>query len=147
MIDPGEEVSLTRRPSSTGPEDGIRAAVLAALLMGKPVVQIAAQYNLSRQIVHNWAQDFAITNPLERRDQLSEKMLVLVESEIESLLATSLTTRDEDWILDQDADSLAQYLAVKQNFLLGVLAAYGRVTEQRNQIAAQIVEEDEGNLK
>lgn len=144
MVEPEEEVSLTRRPDGEGPDSAIRAAVLASLLMGKSVSQIAIQYNLPYQTVYSWAAKFDITNPIQRRDQLSEKMLTLVEQEIESLLAISLTTRNEDWVLDQTASELAQFVATKQNFLMGILAAYGRVTEHRNQLAAaQIVEEDD----
>lgn len=144
MVETPEEVALTRRPDGEGPDNAIRAGVLAALLMGKSVSQIAIQYNLPYKTVYYWSQKFDLTNPIQRRDQLSEKMLTLVESEIESLLAISLTTRDEDWILDQTANELAQYIATKQNFLLGVLSAYGRVTEHRNQLAAaQVVEEGE----
>lgn len=143
MVEPDEEVSLTRRPDGEGPDSAIRAAVLASLLMGKSVSQIAIQYNLPYQTVYGWAQRFDITNPIQRRDQLSEKMLTLVEQEIESLLAISLTTRDEDWILDQSASEIAQFVATKQNFLMNILAAYGRVTEHRNQLAAAQVVEDE----
>lgn len=144
MVEPEEEVSLTRRPDGEGPDSAIRAAVLASLLMGKSVSQIAIQYNLPYSTVRYWAERFDITNPVQRRDQLSEKLLTFVEAEIESLLAISLTTRDEDWILDQSASELAQFVAVKQDRLLNILAAYGRVTDHRNQLTAQIVEDDKG---
>lgn len=122
----GEEVSEA--------SDNFKMAVQAALVLGVPAEQVAQQYGLVVSEVRQWAQAFDITNPLKRRDTLSEKLLSFVEQELVALTAISMVTTDAAWIKRQNAADLALFVGAKQDRLMEILAAYGRTQESRQQI-------------
>lgn len=144
MVEVPEGAELTRRPNySEGPGAGMKAAVLAALLLGEPVAQIATQYGIAYQTVYEWSRDFDITNPVKRRDQLSEDLVTFVRQEIANLMAISIATSRDEWIIDQPAGELAQYVAVKTENLMKILQAFGKVSESKQQFSSQVVEIEE----
>lgn len=137
MVKRPARFSLTRRENGDGPSETLRAAVLASLVLGMPSAQVALQFGLPPATVRKWEQAFDITNPLQRRDRLSEMLMIFVEQEIASLMTISIATQDENWIKRQSAEDLAVYVATKQDRLMGVLAAYGKAQAS----AAEIEEE------
>lgn len=127
---------LVQRSEPFTPGEGLKAAVQAALLLGVPALQIAQQYGLKPSLVQRWEAAFDISSPLKRRDSLSESLLAFVQQELLSLTAISIATSDEEWVKDQKAGELAQFVAAKQDRLMEILAAYGRVQTSRQQIGA-----------
>jgi hypothetical protein len=109
-----------------GPSEPLKAAVLAALMLGQPAVQIAHQFGLPPQSVKQWEVAYDISNPNRRRAKLDEMLLIFVEQEIASLMAISIATSDEEWILEQNAVDLSTFIATKQDRLMKVLEAFGR---------------------
>lgn len=140
MIETSEEVALVRRPDGEGPDGPIRAAVLAALLIGQPVAQVARTYNLPYHTVYQWSKAFDISNPIRRRDQLSESLLIFVQREIQSLMAISLITEKEEWVMGQNASEMAQYVAVKTEKLMAILQVFGRAAESRQKLTEETVD-------
>lgn len=125
---------LVQRNESFTPGQGLKAAVQAALVLGIPAQQIAQQYGLSPALVRRWEQAFDITSPLKRRDALSESLLAFVQQELLALMAISIATMDEEWIKDQRAGELAQFVSAKQDRLMEILSAYGRTQVSQQQI-------------
>lgn len=128
MVEKPEDLDLNRIPSGGTRDEQMKAAVLASILLGQPVTAIAAQYNLPYQTVYNWKEAFDITNPVNRRDRLSENLLVFIEQEIKNMVAISIATSDTDWIRDQSASELASYISVKHASLMRVLEAFGKAS-------------------
>lgn len=137
-------LELTRRSTEEKPGDALKAAVVAALMIGQPAVQIAQQFGLSPALVRRWEEAFDITNPLERRDRLSEILLVFVEQEIASLLTISIATSDPEWIKEQSASELAVFIGTKQDRLMKILEAFSRAQQSKQTIQGTVVTEENG---
>lgn len=140
MVETPEDLDLVRRPDGEDANGQIKAAVLAALMLGQPVTQVARAYNLPYQNVYAWAKAFDISNPIRRRDQLSESLLIFVQREIQSLMAISLITEKEEWVMDQPAGELAQYVATKTEKLMAILQVFGRAAESRQKLVDENAE-------
>lgn len=145
MVEKPEDLKLTRRASGDAPAETIKAAVLAALLLGGAVSEVAKLYNLEYATVYRWKRDFDITSPAKRRDRLTEMLVEFVEEELISLSSISITTRNEEWLLLQNASDLAHYVAAKEDRLLALLAAYGKAQqplEPQQPIHAELVDSE-----
>ena len=136
MVKKPAKRELVKRTESFSPADGLKAAVQAALLLGVPALQIAQQYGLKPALVQRWEAAFDITSPMKRRDSLSEALMVFVQQELLSLTAISIATMDDEWVKAQSAGELAQFVSAKQDRLMEILAAYGRVQPSRQTIGA-----------
>lgn len=147
MIQKPAGLELNRSSSETPKDEQMKAAVLAAILLGQPVAAIAAQYNLPNYTVQNWKNAFDITDPLARRDRLSESLLVFIEEELKNMIAISIATSDTNWIRDQTASELADYINVKNNIILKVLEAFGRSSDHADKLRQQAVVQIEGETE
>lgn len=136
MVKAPAGITLVRRnPEAKEP---MKAAVLAALVVGQPAIEIAHRFGLPPATVRKWKEDFDLSDPVKRRDTFSEMMLVFVEQEIANLISISIATSDEDWIKEQKASEIAQLVAVKQDRLMEIFRAFGKVQEQRQRFAGEI---------
>lgn len=122
-------LSLTRSAEPSPPAEKMKAAVLAAILLGQPVATIAARYGLSYSTVSNWKKAFDVESPEQRVERLSEDLMVFIQQEIQNLIAIAVVTSEEEWIKEQTASELADYIGVKNNTLLKVLEAFGKAQE------------------
>lgn len=136
-------LELTRRNDEEKPGEALRSAVLACLVLGHPIPKIAQQFGLSERVVEKWQEAFDITNPVKRRDSLSEQLLAFVEQEIAALMTISYTTMDEDWIKAQGAQELSIFMAAKQDRLMKILEAFSRAQQSRQQLQGEVVREGE----
>lgn len=142
MIKRPTRLQLTRRSEEAAPSEPLKAAVLAALLLGQTPEQVAIRFGLSVSDVRRWGAAYDISNPLKRRDSLSEMLLVFVEQELASLMSISIATSDDEWIKDQNAADLAVLVGAKQDRLMKILEAYGRAQQSRQQIQGEVVVDD-----
>lgn len=138
MVEKPDDVELTRRPKREKPSEAVKAAVLAALLLGQPMVEVAAQYGLEYHTVANWKCRFDLTSPVNRRDRLTDMLIDFVEQELVSLTSISITTRDEEWLLAQNASDLAHYVSVKEDRLLTLLQAYGKASTAIQEVKGEL---------
>lgn len=141
-VEKPEDVELTRRPKAEKPSEAVKAAVLAALLVGGSISDVAAQYGLTYPTVYAWKKAFDITSPAKRRDRLTDMLIDFVEEELVSLTSISVTTRDEEWVLAQNASDLAQYVAVKEDRLLTLLQAYGRASAGIQEVKGELTDSE-----
>ena len=107
--------------------DARRAAVMAALLTGQSVTQVAEEYKLSKASVSRIKSsiDPKIVEQAEteKRKDLNELLLELVTTNIETLTAQSLIVRDSGYIKAQSADNLAVLYGVIADKTVRILAA------------------------
>lgn len=136
-------LDLNRRDPSATPSESLSAAVVAALMLGQPAIIIAQRFGLPTATVKRWEEAYDISNPLKRRDSLSEMLMVFVEQELASLMSISIATSDEDWIKSQDASDLAQFVGVKQDRIMAVLAAYSKAQDSRRAIQGEVVSDED----
>ena len=106
-----------------------KAAVIAALLEGQSVSQVAQQWHLSRSTVTAW-RDSAGLDSVSIRHQKTASLGVLVgnylRTNLETLTAQLEPFRDRSWIEKQPASDLAVLhgvLADKAFRILSALAA------------------------
>lgn len=107
--------------------DEVRAQVLAAVMQGVPVKQVARQFRISPTTVRNWRQAAGLTelvpiNPEKKRD-LGELLASYLRTGLEALEAQARTAADPAWIQKQPADQLAILHGVIADKLVRVLAA------------------------
>ena len=108
--------------------DETKAVVMAALLTGQSVNSVAREYNIPKGTVSSWKEQAhrVEVNSTQKRDliPIGDKLLVLLATEIDSLIEISKTTRDPDWIKKQDASQLAVFTGVKHDKLIRMLEAF-----------------------
>lgn len=147
MVEKPDELDLNRIPSGGTPDEQMKAAVLASILLGQPVAAIAVQYNLPYETVANWKKAFDITNPVNRRDRLSESVVALVEQKIKSMIAISIITSNDNWVLSQNASDLAHYTSVEHTALMDMLGAYARATDHADKLRKQEIVQIDGEVE
>ena len=112
----------------TAYSDETKAVVMAALLTGQSVNSVAREYNIPKGTVSSWKEQAhrVEVNSTQKRDliPIGDKLLVLLATEIDSLIEISKTTRDPDWIKKQDASQLAVFTGVKHDKLIRMLEAF-----------------------
>lgn len=117
---------------------GLKAAVIASLYLGESEPKIAAQYNLSLSRIARIRESFNDVGSIQRRDWLTETLVIYIQQEIKSLMAISIVTSDEEWVLAQSADGLATFIATKSDKLTQLLQSFGRVATEREQYIDQL---------
>lgn len=141
MVKRPPQLSLDRRDDDVAPSEALSAAVVAALTLGQSAAVIAQRFGLPVSTVKNWEKAYDISNPIKRRDQLSEMILVFIEQEISALMTISMITQDEEWIKKQKAEELAAFVSAKQDRMMAILAAYSKAQSSKVQIQGEIVDE------
>ena len=142
MVKRPSNLTLNRREGAEGPSETLTSAVMSALMLGTPSAQIALQFGLPPATVRKWEEAYDISNPLKRRDRLSEMLMVFLEQEISSLMTISIATQDEEWIKEQSATDLSTYIATKQDRLIRILETYGRAQESTQEIEGDYTRDD-----
>lgn len=135
---------LQHMPEGSDKSKLIVAAAQAALILGTPEAQVSLQYGISPSKVRQWKDTLITVGAIGRRDRLSDMLMSFIEQEMKSLMAISIVTSDEDWIMRQNAGELAHFIAAKTDRLLMLLQAFGRVDASRQQYAQQlkVIEQD-----
>ena len=134
-------LSLDRRGDDVDPSEALNAAVVAALILGQSAPAIAQRFGLPVSTVRRWEKAYDISNPIKRRDQLSDMLLVFIEQEIGALLTISMVTQDPEWIKKQPADVLAEFVSAKQDRMMSILAAFSKAQASKVQLQGEIIDE------
>lgn len=134
MVKRPSGLSLDRRNDDVEPTEALSAAVVAALTLGQSATIIAQRFGLDVAQVKRWEKAYDISNPIKRRDQLSEMLLVFIEQELNALMTISMITQDEEWIKKQPADVLANFVSAKQDRMMQILAAFSKAQASKVQI-------------
>jgi hypothetical protein len=125
IVSPGQQ--YTCRHVATPYDDQKRAAVLAALLAGQSVSQVARDYNVSRASVMDWRDKSGIRPaPVaqKNRDELAELVAGVLHANLHAVqvLAERVAT-DEEWFRRQDASEIAVLSGVLTDKSVRILEA------------------------
>lgn len=114
--------------------DEIRAAVMAALLAGQGVNQVASEYNLDPSIVSRWKKAIPERDLQQLAIVKQETIGDLVEMHLRTSLSACIKianqTNDELWLSRQRADSLAVLFGVVSDKSIRLLEAGQRAQER-----------------
>lgn len=116
----------------------MKAAMIASLYLGQSAAQISVQYNIPMNQVESVKRAFEAMQSVRNRDWLSETLMTYIQQEIKSLMAISMVTSTEEWVMGQNAGDLAMYIATKSDRLTQLLQSFGRVTEEHDQYVEQL---------
>ncbi len=109
-----------------------KAAVLAALVTGESVSEVARQFKVSRTTVSMWRDSAQINDSTavvrEKRDDLGELVYGLVEESINTMVAQLRFARDPEWLARQNAADLAVLFGVTADKATRLLAAFRPAT-------------------
>lgn len=89
-----------------------KAAVLAALLSGQAVSEVARQYKIPEGTVKSWksrqlnGESVAVV-ATEKRQEVGELLLAYLRENLATLRAQVATFRDEKWLMKQNAADVA----------------------------------------
>lgn len=110
--------------------DETRAAVMAALLAGQSVSQVAEAYNIPRGTVAGWSSKLhqtgvsAVSNT--KKQEIGDLLLDLLQQQVKALLATLAAVQDSSWIKRQNASDLAVFFGVNYDKLARMIEALNR---------------------
>jgi transposase len=110
----------------------VRAAVVAALLAGQSVSQVAKEYKLPKGTVSNWKHRKAdgllrgtSESGTQKRNDVSDLLLDLVQANLRGLIAGAGLLQDETWLRTQNAADLAVLFGVTFDKTARLLEALG----------------------
>lgn len=112
-------------------DETTRAAVLAALLQGQSVSQIARDFNISRPTIQRWrdasgyAGHVAVASQ-EKQDRIATLVSSLLEANLETLRVHTELARDKAWTHRQSAAELATFDGVLSDKTFRLLEALER---------------------
>lgn len=114
----------------------LRAQVLAALMAGQGVSEVAKRFELAKSVVSGWQKSLG-PDLIERvRTEKGDAFGVLVENYLEELLVTLAAQqrwfRNPDWLSKQSAAELGVLHGVSADKAFSLLAAAERASEQNN---------------
>ena len=114
----------------------VKAAVIAALLAGQSISQVAETYHLPEGTVKCWRsrmkkpelqQDALRVATLEpRKKDMGELILEYLQANLEALRAQTVVFSNPVWLKTQDAQSLAVLHGVMTDKAIRLLEAMGR---------------------
>ena len=117
--------------------DETRAAVLAALLAGQGVSEVARQYHLSTGLVSNWKKAFLTSEQLEQikaksNDDFSSLLADYLREALVTLKVQVEFFRDNAWLRKQSAHEVAVLHGVTTDKAIRLLEAAQAADEQRS---------------
>jgi len=117
--------------------DEIRAQVIAALLAGQGVMEVASQYNLDASIVSRWkngigSQDLQVI-ATKKSDQIEQLLFNYLTANLAALEAQAIVVSESSYVKQQPADSLAVLHGVMADKAIRLLEAVQRAREAAQQ--------------
>jgi len=107
----------------------VKAAVLAALLAGQGVNEVASQYKLDKSVVSRWRaqinSDELQQVATKKKDEFSELLAAFLRETIRTLTIQVQFFRSEKWLKDQPAAELATLFGVITDNVVRILEAAG----------------------
>lgn len=120
--------------------DETRAQVIAALLAGQGVNEVAAQYDLPKETVSYWKKSIPDAQLALIRTKKGERIEVLLFDYLTTLLETlrkqAEIAGEREYVHKQPADSLAVLHGVMADKGIRLLEAAHRANEPAEQLAA-----------
>lgn len=113
--------------------DETKAAVMAALLAGQSVSQVAREYNVPRGTVAGWSsrlhQSGVPTVSNTKKEQMGDLLLDLLRQQVKALMAMLRAAEDPEWLKRQNAADLAVFFGVNYDKLARMIEALNRAAD------------------
>jgi len=119
----------------------VKQAVLAALLTGQAVEEIAKQYQVNRTTIIRWRKSLGDkVNEIELQKQASigELLMGYIRESVITLTAQAKFFRDESWLRKQSASDIAILHGVATDKQIRLLEAIERANSQRPAIPESV---------
>lgn len=104
--------------------DQTKAAVMAALLTGQSVGQIAKEYNLPESTIRDWKRQSA-DDPTPKKE-IGQLVLEYLQANLEALKAQTIMFRDMTWLAKQNAADIAVLHGVMTDKAIRLLEAMSK---------------------
>ena len=115
--------------------DEIRAQVMAALLAGQGVSEVAAQYNIDKSIVSRWKGTISAEElqqlAIKKGQKIEEALFGYLLSNLHALNEQAKVVSEREYIIKQPADSLAVLHGVMADKSIRLLEAVERARGDR----------------
>jgi transposase-like protein len=111
----------------------VKAAVVAALLAGQGVTEVASQYHLDNSVVSRWKSNLGPEMQevaTKKRNEIDELLTNYLRETLVTLQVQQLHFRDKDWLAKQDASDLAILHGVSTDKAIRLLEAAERVSSE-----------------
>jgi len=112
----------------------LRAEVIAAVLAGEPIAQVAARLKVDKSLVWRWTQaelqPIAIETRARTRSQFQELLLDLLNVHIATLRVQLQAAARPEWIEKQSAAELAALVVAERDSLVRLGAGVPPVDER-----------------
>lgn len=122
--------------------DETRAAVMAALLAGQGVNEVAREYNLDSGLVSRWKKSIPENELQQVAVQKKEHIGDLVEAHLRASLTACVNianiANNNDWISKQSGDSLAVFYGVLSDKSIRLLEAGQRAQERARELQQDV---------
>lgn len=116
--------------------DQTRAAVIAALLAGQGVNEVAREYDINPSLVSRWKKTIPEKELQQLAIQKKETIGDLVERHLRASLEACVKVAEQannaDWLSKQSSDSLAVFYGVLSDKSIRLLEAGQRAQERAN---------------
>lgn len=99
-----------------------KAAVMAALISGQGVSQVAREYKIPKGTVSDWKRNAIPDDPTQKKD-IGLLLLGYLETNLETLRAQAEQFRDRSWLSRQNAADLAVLHGVMTDKAIRLLEA------------------------
>jgi transposase-like protein len=109
---------------NSGYSPEVKAAVMAALLAGQSIRQVAKEYNVPKSTVAAWGKEavnYVPDVPDAKKERVGELLIDLLIAKLESQIAMSQHAGDKQWLKTQDASAVAMLLGVSDDKLIRLL--------------------------
>jgi hypothetical protein len=102
--------------------DETKAAVMASLLSGQSVGQVAREYNIPKGTVSGWKKGAVPNNATQKKD-IGLLLLAYLETNLNTLRMQAIHFSDEKWLFKQNAADLAVLHGVMTDKAIRLLEA------------------------
>lgn len=110
--------------------DEIKAQVIAALLDGQSIRQVAQQYSIPKTTVQNWKKEAQNPKYGTQKKEVSELLLDYLKANLEALRAQAEVFKDRAWLEKQSASEVAVLHGVMTDKAIRLLEAMSKANEE-----------------
>jgi transposase-like protein len=111
--------------------DATKAAVIAALLAGQGVSEVATAFNIDKSTVSRWKAALPTTQLQQIATEKKERLVDLVESHLRASLSGAVKiaeqAHDDAWRARQSAENLAVFYGVLSDKAFRLVEVAGRI--------------------
>ncbi len=102
----------------------VKAAVVAALLQGQSICQVAKEYHVPKGTVSYWKQTLGSRQTPTQKKEIGDLVLEYLRANLETLKAQAEQFKDPKWLSRQSAENAAVLHGVMTDKAIRLLEAF-----------------------